>query len=81
MNDRDLVMAAAVLARGTPEPWRKFVDALGEYTESRCVECIQAQSDMLQVAQGRAQGLVALLRSLDTCIKTAESIDKSDRRK
>ena len=70
-------MAAARLAQSAPLQWVEFVDALSNYTEHRCIECIQSPPDMLQVAQGRAQSMVAFLRLLVDCRKTAESVDKA----
>ena len=69
MNDKDLVLAAANLARAAPERWKNFMDALAAYTEDKGIECIQSPIDMLQVAQGRAQGLAALGRLLDGCLR------------
>ena len=74
-------MAAAALARISPDLWGKFVVAYGDYADVRIVECVSAQIDMLPTAQGRAQALIQFGKLLDGCTKSAESIDKNDRRK
>ena len=76
MNDKDMVMAAARLAQSSPQQWDEFITALADYTDHKCVECIQSPPDMLQVTQGRAQSLVSLGRVLEDCRKTAENIHK-----
>jgi hypothetical protein len=74
LNDRDFIMAAAALARRAPEEWAKFMETFGDYVEDKIVECIQAQVDMLPVAQGRAQSLVKLGQVLGDCLKKSEDI-------
>ena len=74
MNDRDLILAAAELARSSPEAWSRFLTRFGDYAEDKIVECVQAPLDMLPVAQGRAQALVKLGQLLEDCIKTADAI-------
>jgi hypothetical protein len=73
-NDKETILAAAQLARRAPEEWAKFLEALTGYTEDRAVECIQAQLDMLPVAQGRAQAAFKLRQLLEDCLETAETI-------
>ena len=72
-----MVLAAAHLASTAPRQWDEFIEALSIYTDQKCVECIQSPPEMLQVSQGRAQGLVGLGRLLEDCRKTAESIHKA----
>ena len=74
-------MAAARLAQSSPQQWDEFLTALADYTDHKCVECIQSPPDMLQIAQGRAQGLVGLGRLLEDCRKTAENIDRAQANK
>lgn len=74
-------MAAARLARTAPQQWDEFIEALSQYTEQKCIECIQSPPDMLQVTQGRAQALAALGRLLEDCRKTAENVDKAQANK
>jgi hypothetical protein len=74
LSDREFILASARLARVAPEEWVKFLDALTGYTEDRIVECIQSQSDMLPVAQGRAQSLLKLRQTLEDCLKIADDI-------
>jgi hypothetical protein len=69
-------MAAAHLSRQAPETWGQFMVALGEYANSRRDECVQSSVEKLQVAQGRAQICVQLVRLLADCNKTAEAIEK-----
>jgi hypothetical protein len=74
LNDKDLIIAAAALARASPERWTMFVKAYGEYADGKIVECVSAQIDMLPTAQGRAQALVSLGRLFDECLRTSENI-------
>ena len=73
-SDKNMVMAAATLARLAPELWEQFVKAFGDYADDKIVECVSAQIDMLPVAQGRAQSLIQFGRLLEGCTKAAENI-------
>lgn len=77
MNDRDLIIAAAILARRAPDEWVKFMEVYGDYVEDKIVECVQAQLDMLPVAQGRAQALIKLGQVLGDCVKRADELTKA----
>jgi hypothetical protein len=74
LNDRDLILAAAQLARRAPEEWNKFMNTFADYTEDKIVDCVQAPLDMLPVAQGRAQALVKLGQIMGDCVKLADNI-------
>jgi hypothetical protein len=77
LSDKNMVLAAARLARTAPQQWDEFVQAFAEYVDDKIVDVIQAPPEMLQIAQGRAQGLVSFSKLLADCRKTAESIDKA----
>ena len=77
MSDKELIQAAAQLARSAPQQWDEFVAAYQNYTDDKILAVVQAPVEMLQVAQGRAQGLTSLGRVLLDCRKTAESIAKA----
>ena len=53
--DRELILAAARLARSSPEGWQQFLGAFRAYADQHRDNCIQASLTMLPVAQGRAQ--------------------------
>ena len=78
-TNKGMVLAAAHLARSAPQQWDEFVAAFAEYADDRIVDVIQSSPDMLQTTQGRAQGLVAFGKLLDTCRKMAESIANNDK--
>jgi hypothetical protein len=69
-------MAAAQLARRAPEEWDIFLIALAEHTDMRRDECVQAQPEMILVAQGRAQACVKLEALFADCREEAEAISK-----
>jgi hypothetical protein len=74
MQDRDFHVKAAVLARAAPSQWSDFLAALKEYSDSITGHCIEAPTDKLQVAQGRAQMAREILRILRECKVTAERL-------
>lgn len=76
MNDKELVLAAANLARETPVGWDRFIAALENYAGQRMGECVSADISMLAVAQGRAQACAMLVTQLKDCKKIAENIHR-----
>lgn len=75
MNDRDLILTAARLARSAPENWKMFLGALAKYTEDQRDNCIKSPLEQLPVAQGRAQACTHLLALLVDCLTTADKIE------
>ena len=75
MNDRELILKAAALARSAPEDWKQFMGALSAYTDVQISNCISSPLEALPQNQGRAQATVALLRLLRECLKTADQIE------
>lgn len=73
-DNKELVLAAANLAREAPVSWDRFIAAFENYTGQRMMECVSAEIGMLAVAQGRAQACTILVTQLKDCKKTAESI-------
>lgn len=76
MSDRDLILAAAKLARSAPETWEEFLGALQNYTEAQISNCISSPLEELQRAQGRAQNASALLRLIREALKNADQIER-----
>lgn len=74
MSDRDLIFTSAAIARRAPEEWSDFLAAFKTYTDARRDQCVSSPVDTLQVAQGRAQQCVSLLRLFEDCIRTADQI-------
>lgn len=73
--DRDLILAAARLARSHPEGWKQFLWAFRAYADQHRDNCIQSPLTTLPVAQGRAQ-LAALLHVLFAeCQASADKIE------
>jgi hypothetical protein len=79
MSDRDLIITSAAIARRAPDEWTDFLAAFKSYTDTRRDQCVSSPVDMLQVAQGRAQQCVSLLRLFEECIRTADQITEKKR--
>lgn len=79
MSDRDLILAAAKLARSAPETWEEFLGALQVYTEAQISNCISSPLEELQRAQGRAQNASALLRLIRDALKNADQIERKSK--
>ena len=79
MSDRELIFTSAAIARRAPEEWSDFLAAFKSYTETRRDQCVSSPVDTLQVAQGRAQQCVSLLRLFEDCVKTADQITEKKR--
>lgn len=73
MND-ELIRRAASLARAAPREWQDFLGALRSHVDTTKDQCISSPLESLQVAQGRAQYSVALLRLFETCTKVADQM-------
>lgn len=71
---QDLILAAASIARTTPELWQNFLRELAVYTETHRNNLIVSPLTELPVAQGRAQSMSSLLDTLKDCEKTADKI-------
>lgn len=76
MIDRELILAAAKLARSAPENWDEFLGALEAYTNIQISNCISSPIEALAQNQGRAQSMVALQKVLRDCLKTADQIER-----
>jgi hypothetical protein len=76
MSDRDLILAAAKLARTAPETWNEFLGAFVSYTDIQISNCISSPLEELQRAQGRAQNASTLLRLLREALKSADQIER-----
>ena len=75
MSDRDLIIAAAKLARSAPENWQQFLGALEQYSNTHITNCIQSPLEALAQNQGRAQAIAALQKLLRDALKTADQIE------
>ena len=73
--EQDLIVAAARLARASPESWDEFMKAFHLYGWDQANQLVAAPLDMVYVAQGRAQGVAAVGRLLDKCRETASSME------
>lgn len=76
MIDRELIIAAAKLARSAPETWTEFLGALDAYTNTQISNCISSPIEALAQNQGRAQSMVALQKVLRDCLKTADQMER-----
>ena len=79
MNDRELILAAAKLARSAPETWTEFLGAFDAYTNLQISNCISSPIEALAQNQGRAQSMVALRTILRDCLKTADQIERKSK--
>lgn len=75
MSDRELILAAAKLARTAPENWNEFLGALDVYTNTHVSNCISSPLEALAQNQGRAQSMVALQKLLRGSLKSADHIE------
>lgn len=67
--------ARAVMGlRAHPAPFSEFRTALEELARDLAVECVQASPETVHVAQGRAQAIAALIRSIDAAPQTLEKL-------
>jgi hypothetical protein len=73
--DRELILAAARLARSAPEGWKQFLGAFQMYTNSQRDNCVQSPLDILPVTQGRAQCAAQLLGLFADCLSKADAIE------
>lgn len=75
MSDRELILAAAKLARSAPESWKQFLGAFDDYANSHVSNCISSSLEALAQNQGRAQSMVALQKLLRDSLKSADHIE------
>lgn len=73
--EREVILAAARLARSAPEGWKQFLGAFQMYTNTQRDNCVQSPLDNLPVAQGRAQCAAHLLGLLAECLSKADAIE------
>jgi hypothetical protein len=73
--ERALIMAAAQLSFRAPEQWADFLSAFHAYTDDKRDDVVQANTDSLQVTQGRAQACVALRKLFAECRESANRIE------
>lgn len=73
--ERDLILAAARLARSSPECWKHFLGAFRAYADQHRDNCIQSPLVTLPVAQGRAQLAAQLNGLLADCLMSADKLE------
>ena len=74
--EQELILAAARVARASPESWDAFVRAHHAFEWDLAQKVVIAPpNDILHVAQGRAQGVAGVGRMLEDCRRTASSIE------
>jgi hypothetical protein len=61
---KELIFAAAALARSSPENWQRFLTAFKGHCDELKDQCVASPVEMLQVTQGRAQAATGLLKDL-----------------
>ena len=76
-----LILAAAQLRRAAAPLWDDFLQQLKAYSDTQRDYCVQAPLEILPVAQGRAQGVAALLTILSGCIEQAEKLERASAQK
>ena len=55
------------LRNGNPDAWDEFLIRMQGYYEDLTMKVVQAPAEEVMVAQGRAQGVMALLRMFKEC--------------
>lgn len=76
MNQRDLILKTASLARRAPEEWSAFLAAFTEYADSKRDQCVSSPVESVQLAQGHAREVGVLLRLFNECLKTADQMTR-----
>lgn len=79
VNDKELQLAIAQLARSAPRNWNEFLAAYRVHSHEILKQVISSPPEALHVAQGRAKHSDELLRLFDTALATAEQIEKRNR--
>jgi|KBSMisStaDraftv2_1062788.scaffolds.fasta_scaffold590488_2 hypothetical protein len=72
--DEDLILAAADLARASPENWRKFLEGLGVRSEHMRNLLVNSPVGTLQEHQGHARELAHLLKMFQSCTQLADKL-------
>ena len=73
--ETDLTLAAARIARSSPDAWDRFLAAVQAYSSQQITHCIQSPLEQLPVAQGRAQATARLYGLLAECVSSADKIE------
>lgn len=73
--EQELTLAAARIARTSPDAWAQFIAAVQAYSSQQITNCIQSPLDQLPVAQGRAQVTARLFGILAECTSAADKIE------
>lgn len=73
-ND-EVTMAAARLARGSPNLWADFMRHLAQAVGESVAACVQSPPDRLFVMQGRAQALAELQQRLVNSPAEADKLE------
>lgn len=73
-TSRSLTVRAAELASRAPEDWQLFIESLTAHVDEARDNCIRSPLDMLQINQGRAQALTAILQTLRDAPRLARQL-------
>jgi len=76
VNDKDLILKSAALARAAPGEWSEFLAALQGYTDRTVKELVASPPEILQVNQGRLRMLGTLLDTLAECKQAADKFKR-----
>lgn len=71
----ELSMAAARLARGSPQSWDEFKAKFRKLSDERSAQCVAAPAQQVFLAQGRAQSMVELLALFEEAIARANELE------
>lgn len=73
--ETELTLAAARIARSSPDAWDRFLAAVQAYSSQQITNCIQSPLDQLPVNQGRAQATARLYGLMAECLQGADKIE------
>jgi hypothetical protein len=73
--ESDLVIAAARIARSSPDAWDQFLASVQAYSSQQIQNCIQSPLELLPVSQGRAQATARLYGILAECKASADKLE------
>jgi len=75
-NPKDqFYVKASRLARAAPKNWHDFLNEFAALVEKSRTDCIKSEPAYLQINQGRAQQMTALLEDLQKCQEISDKIE------
>lgn len=77
INDRELILAAARLARVSPEAWLEFLSHMKRISDRAKDACLETDASSFLERRGFALAFRDLVNVMDSCRKIASNIEKT----